>query len=892
MKSIYKILILGMVCLLSTKTFAQFQATPDPDKPVEGKSGSIASCICAEGFPEEYERFRQLLLRQEAAERQQWLAERQVAQKAEIERRLSKNYPNFRAAQADFLKEKIYKDPSNQIVQQLISDYEKTSSTDKNIVTQRRISSNAVSHRRNVSDFSARTIYGDLKIDGDLIKDYSGADVIFKVNQIASELNNVHKPKANASSKIKNGLPKVLDRELLIDRLVHLSLARYDSYSVEDKVKVMTKYLIQGEFFSVDNYALLEAAPPYMFNVNDPQYNGRQIAINFANDIGTPDAIPDPSETGLEAVKLHAIISISGDAFNYAYSRPPLRDELGKFMGSQFYSDASIANLRRVVNPFVQGQNFNGLSQDLVSSNTPPTFQSESNKELALSWKSDNPATALTNRGLGNVMHHLYNSVPRQFNLEGNTIRQAFNFNGLNVPNNGLYSDENLGRIFDFGITPYGGKPGPGFYYNYEIIFKPSIGAILWQQGITIQNMFTNPLHMQAAINYANGVGGFDLEFEKTLEQLSQMLDLNISEVNSLRQDKPDTYIIFDHLRDNVFSEQALFESRLYVFNGHSVTPWSPSIGTIEGNSDFSYNALRIHTYKDGQQVTEFRLDNGDFLARGDYANCPYCSESYQRTMYLVNGGVEWFDVIVPRAYSTTENPFDFVINKFWDGAKLTGRYVIPVEDALILIDGKNFDGEIENQYLAGGMIVVGFIPGGKLLKPIGKAVSGFGLKLIAKSGDDFLALGIKEGGEAFQILKNARKLKGVVKGKGVKINGKWLKGTHGNAGFFPEAIAKKMKGKTFNNFDEFREAFWKNVSDDPRLADQFSDSNKALMKKGKAPKVSNTQNLGGQNTYQLHHKKPINQGGGVYDMDNLFIVTPRYHKEILLPAYHLGYGF
>ncbi|WP_299246097.1 hypothetical protein [uncultured Aquimarina sp.] len=750
MKFIYKILMLGMVCLISTKSFAQFQSTPDPDKPVEAKSNSIAACICAEGFPEEYERFRQILAQKEAEERQQWLVERQLAQKAEIERRLRKTYPNFRTAQTDFLKERIYKNPSNRIVQQLISDYGKTASSDKSDVNQKRISLNAVNHRRNVSDFSARTIYGDLKIDGDLIRDYSGADVIYKVNQIASELNNIHKPKANASSKIKNGLPKVLDRELLIDRMVHLSLARYDSYNVEDKVKVMTKYLIQGQFFSVDNYALLEAAPPYMFNVNDPQYNGRQIAINYANDIGIPDTLPDPSETGLEAVKLHAIISISSDAFNYAYSRPPLKDELGKFMGSQFYSDESIANMRRVVNPFVRGQNFNGLSEDLVSFNTPPTFQSESNKELALSWRSDNPATSLTNRGLGNVMHHLYNSVPRQFNLEGNTIRQAFNFNGLNVPNNGLYSDENLGRIFDFGITPYGGKPGPGFYYNYEIIFKPSIGAILWQQGITIQNMFTNPLHMQAAINYANGVGGFDLEFEQTLAQLNQMLDLNISEVNSLRQDKPDSYRIIDHLSDNVFNEQALFESRLYVFNGHSVTPWSPSIGAIEDNPFFSYNATRVHTYKDGQQVTEFRLNNGDFIARGDYANCAYCSESYQRTMYMVDGGIAWYDIVVPRATSTSAHPFNFVIDKFWDGAKLTGRYLLPLEDALILVDGRNFDGEINNRYLAGGFLAIGLIPGGKLLKPVKNIIKGSveSWTLVLKVGDDTVELIYKVGAD------------------------------------------------------------------------------------------------------------------------------------------------
>ncbi|WP_394341512.1 hypothetical protein [Sediminicola luteus] len=43
---------------------------------------------------------------------------------------------------------------------------------------------------------------------------------------------------------------------------------------------------------------------------------------------------------------------------------------------------------------------------------------------------------------------------------------------------------------------------------------------------------------------------------------------------------------------------------------------------------------------------------------------------------------------------------------------------------------------------------------------------------------------------------------------------------------------------------------------------------------------------------HQLHHKTPINQGSAVYNIDNVLIVTPRYHKEILDPKYHYGYGF
>lgn len=141
-------------------------------------------------------------------------------------------------------------------------------------------------------------------------------------------------------------------------------------------------------------------------------------------------------------------------------------------------------------------------------------------------------------------------------------------------------------------------------------------------------------------------------------------------------------------------------------------------------------------------------------------------------------------------------------------------------------------------------------------------------------------------------ILRKARNLPGVSIGKGKEIKGKWLKGSDGNAGLFPKSVAEKLNGKKFANFDEFRKAFWKAVAEDELLIKEFDKQNISRMEKGLSPFVRNTQNLGGQKNYILHHKTPINQGGEVFDMDNLIIVTPRFHKDILAPAYHYGYGY
>ena len=160
------------------------------------------------------------------------------------------------------------------------------------------------------------------------------------------------------------------------------------------------------------------------------------------------------------------------------------------------------------------------------------------------------------------------------------------------------------------------------------------------------------------------------------------------------------------------------------------------------------------------------------------------------------------------------------------------------------------------------------------------------------KNIGDELTTQLLKSGEDFTVLTNARKLPGVSSGGGKNITGTWLRGTERNAGLFPKSVADKLKGKTFTSFDDFRNQFWKAVADEQSLASQFDANSIQRMQGGLAPFTDVSQQIGGMKNYVLHHKTPINQGGAVYDMDNLYIVTPKYHKEILDPAYHYGYGY
>ena len=79
---------------------------------------------------------------------------------------------------------------------------------------------------------------------------------------------------------------------------------------------------------------------------------------------------------------------------------------------------------------------------------------------------------------------------------------------------------------------------------------------------------------------------------------------------------------------------------------------------------------------------------------------------------------------------------------------KTVGRYILPIEDFYILLEGKDFDGVQANRAVAGGFILIEFIPSGKVLKPVTK-----GLKAEIKA-----------------TVKGSRKIYKIVKGSKVVI--------------------------------------------------------------------------------------------------------------------------
>ncbi|WP_324292613.1 HNH endonuclease signature motif containing protein [Xenorhabdus khoisanae] len=127
-----------------------------------------------------------------------------------------------------------------------------------------------------------------------------------------------------------------------------------------------------------------------------------------------------------------------------------------------------------------------------------------------------------------------------------------------------------------------------------------------------------------------------------------------------------------------------------------------------------------------------------------------------------------------------------------------------------------------------------------------------------------------------------ARYNPGTVTGKGQSVSGIWLESAGKDLGVpIPSHIADKLRGRTFNRFDDFRAALWGEIGKDPNLINQFNEGNEELLRKERSPYTVDSEQSGGRKVFEIHHVKEIQHGGAVYNIDNLRIVTPKNHIRI-----------
>ena len=122
----------------------------------------------------------------------------------------------------------------------------------------------------------------------------------------------------------------------------------------------------------------------------------------------------------------------------------------------------------------------------------------------------------------------------------------------------------------------------------------------------------------------------------------------------------------------------------------------------------------------------------------------------------------------------------------------------------------------------------------------------------------------------------------GTATGKGEILSSseKWLEAASSGQGA-PAQVADKLRGKSFRNFDHFREEFWLAVAECPELMSQFKRINQMEIRDGNAPFSIVPEQVGGRKRFEIHHIERIIDGGAVYDFENMRVNTVRNHINL-----------
>ena len=277
------------------------------------------------------------------------------------------------------------------------------------------------------------------------------------------------------------------------------------------------------------------------------------------------------------------------------------------------------------------------------------------------------------------------------------------------------YNNRNLPSVLKPSISKY---TPPNFWNNNTLLDmgKKKAGALTDSQRIFQRNFFEN--EAERCINSTS-----------SLQQ--SLCAKNYDKLTKLREE-----VILDHMEDlSSNSEFGLTRKLNRLREGFRK---GNGRGKIGGWDALAY---KNWTLDDGGPNRFYELNNGGWVYRsnsprkgingGNSFSEPSLNDDGFYYYVYDEGTKRWHEILLPaKGHTPSSDPYLAVA--FWEVMKGVGRYALPFEDVIILIDGKDFDGNQVSQVEAGVWLIIGNVPGTRLLKPVAKITKG-GLKIVAK---------------------------------------------------------------------------------------------------------------------------------------------------------------
>lgn len=513
MKVIYQLLIVGMVCLLSTNTHAQVLQYSDDGKssfidPEAKNSNTERSCYCLAGV--QLGIFNSEIQNLGGSEREKWLKEQEILLAVQISGvdywgmynsalGLPSDY-DFGKIQTDYFKNKETNRVANEYFPKVDEYLANAYNHDKVALQSATVNSSILDIRKREGTVNPK--YGDLKHKGEYLRDIANADVTTRLNEQLA-IRDAQRSTFSRYDESRSRLERSINEGWVSNYLADQYVRHYNGLGYEDAIRFMTRYVASINSNDRPLAALPFGNPDNIFMLEGEDYTARIAVVTDLN----------PTMENWTPREFSNVIDDDRVLYGLALNnlKPAVRDFISRTDAIDV-SDVFKENrypegmLDRYDDTFVRYLNntpFDGsFSGGIVpNAGTATNLPTDLGAELAYRF-SFNDAGALDGlRGFSNVLHDLFNLDENHNALKGSYIRSFFDADSQQ--NLGFLSDEQLGTLFDFGtVYPWQGVNYDNFFLEYR---DNDVNRELLANDIRFLQLLANPFIRTAILALLDG---------------------------------------------------------------------------------------------------------------------------------------------------------------------------------------------------------------------------------------------------------------------------------------------------------------------------------------------------------------------------------------------------
>ncbi len=551
MKTLYKLWVIVILCLLSNATHAQiYQYTPDGAEAfidAEAKNAETErSCFCTA-------RIGLILFDQyipTGGPREEWLRGQEELLKNAMDGNINQN---FSEVQRDYFRNTLIDNTEafyDQVYDHMANLYNYNEQT-LEISTLNHATLNVRNNLGTLDPLASR--YGDLKYGDQFLRDMSDSQVQ-QLMQIQKEIRDNQRDAYQRYHIKKQLVDYAIANDQFVGYLANEYIKHYNSLSFEDSVRFMTAYILS---VNLNDDSILDSSfgnNSNIFEVANRNHTLGFVGVTAFNPYDdTPIVFNELSED--EALFNYALqnhIKVEEAWFNRGRHR--VKDELKKHLEITRYHRGALSLSEKIFWYYKRGYSFPSTEINFAADNNTIVYQFENRKDLAMNVAF--PQFTWTGIGLreyNNVLYSLFNTNSANTKFEGQAITDIFNDNNISIP---LLTPQEIAAVFEIDKFdhPIVGPP------QMPIIFEGNLGEQLWNSGLRFPNMLQKPFVIEGLQAYANGEP-FDFEFRSMVYELSQRLQLNQTQKDWLIANKPQAQALNNHYtttNDAGFTTEAL----------------------------------------------------------------------------------------------------------------------------------------------------------------------------------------------------------------------------------------------------------------------------------------------------------------------------------------------